>query len=795
MSSQPTLQQTAEEQLQAQQQSAQRQQPPASLPGYEFAEAGFLGRGAYGEVWLAVDRKTGRRVAVKFYTQRGGLDLPLLLREVEKLSLLFSDRYVVQLIDVNWEGSPPYYVMEHVERGSLQKRVDQQPLAIDEAVALFREIAQGLVHLHGKGVLHCDLKPANVLLDQDDRPRLADFGTARLTHEQMPALGTLCYMAPEQADLKAAPDARWDVYALGALLYCMLTGKPPFHGQADATAEPTGGLEEKLGGYRRLIDSSPSPREHRRVPGMDRDLADIVDRCLERQPGKRYGNVQAVLTALDARAARRARRPLLVLGAFGPALLLAIASLFAWRGIVGAEANSERAIRRRALESNLFAAQLAAEKVSRELADNFRAAESVAADRRLPAVLRDMEADAGLRQLSAEIDAIDLECVPRIEAATGAARQALEAECDARVLPLQEQFRANPLHERLHSVLAEHRARLNAGYRAGEERVQSLVFDDWRGTALARDPLGDTTGRNFSFRSYFKGGTADQRRDWRCRPGEHVRRTHLSAVFQSSASGKWIVAVSTPVWDGATPPQALGVLIMTVEVRHLIESFEGRPQQFASLVDGRAPHQGLMLQHRLFDLKQPPFEYEQYRDPKYLVPLDALPEPEDLEAPGSELTVPTYEDPMRHDTEGAPFEGPWLAVKQAVLLPRPTGTGTLAALVGQVTPETEETGLYVIVQEDLAAALQPVRQLGGQLVRQGLFALGLLLFVITALWGLVVLVLNESSHSPLLRALRRRAGLPTARTSLSVAPSGTPSTGPPSSPPAARRPGSSRPSP
>src|SRR4029077_892458 len=102
-------------------------------------------------------------------------------------------------------------------------------------VSLLREVAVGLAHAHNKGILHCDLKPANILLDQDGKPRLADFGQARLTAEHSPALGTLFYMAPEQADLTAVPDARWDVYALGALLYSMLTGHPPHRTEAAAT--------------------------------------------------------------------------------------------------------------------------------------------------------------------------------------------------------------------------------------------------------------------------------------------------------------------------------------------------------------------------------------------------------------------------------------------------------------------------------------------------------------------------------------------------------------------------------
>ena len=185
-----------------------------------------MGAGAYGEVWVALDTNTGRHVAIKFYAHRGGVDWSLLSREVEKLVFLSADRYVVQLLDVGWDAEPPYYVMEYLEHGSLEDLLRREGrLQVDQAVRLFRDVAVGLLHAHGKGVLHCDLKPANVLLDQDSQPRLADFGQSRLSHEQTPALGTLFFMAPEQADPKAIPDVRWDVYALGALLYSMLTGR------------------------------------------------------------------------------------------------------------------------------------------------------------------------------------------------------------------------------------------------------------------------------------------------------------------------------------------------------------------------------------------------------------------------------------------------------------------------------------------------------------------------------------------------------------------------------------------
>ena len=157
---------------------------------------------------------------------------------------------------------------------------------------------------------------------------------------------------PEQADLEAMPDARWDVYALGALLYCMLTGHPPHRsGPTVDQFERTPDLKQRLSQYRQMIEQSLPPAEHCEVPGVDSLLADIVDRCLAADPERRFPNVQSVIDALKNRETRRARRPIMVLGAIGPALLLAVVAWFSWQGFNTALRESNAALTDRALNS------------------------------------------------------------------------------------------------------------------------------------------------------------------------------------------------------------------------------------------------------------------------------------------------------------------------------------------------------------------------------------------------------------------------------------------------------------
>ena len=706
MSTDQTVPQDQPERRRSQEMSLQNGTPPTLVPGYDPER--LLGVGAYGEVWAAVDKNTGRRVAIKFYAHRGGLDWSLLAREVEKLAFLFADRYVVQLIGVGWDADPPYYIMEYLEQGSLAGRLQAGPLPVGEAVELFHDVAVGLVHAHGKGVLHCDLKPANILLDQDGKPRLADFGQSRLSREQAPALGTLFYMAPEQADLKAVPDARWDVYALGALAYCMITGSPPHRTpQSVERLEAAGDLDDRLAQYRRMIRGAPPPVAHRQVPGVDRALAEIVARCLEADPHKRFPNVQSVLAALAARARQKALRPAMILGAVGPALLLAVVSLFAWRGFQTAVGQSEEALTSRALATNRFAAMYAARAAKHGLERQYEAVEQVA---------------GAARWRQAVIEAVRQ---PELARLLGDLSDPQKSE--AELEPLRRQFREHPVRKKLQQefeALIPARMRPASKGETGKEEVASWFFCDTHGISTVRSPESDTLGKNFAWRTVFCGGSSDRPRNWRPGPDEHVATTGPSVVFASQAGGQWIVAISTPVYDDSPSRKFLGVVALTVEVGRFVELLGG-DDPFAVLVDWRSgPHQGTILQHPLYD---------QLRRQKGRVPerfLDYRLAAADLPSAENPTRRENYRDPLAADAEGRDYRGHWLAMEEPVRV------------------RGREMGWRVIVQGSYARAIgSTLDELRGSLVRYGLMAAVMVLAIVAGLWGAALRLLRQGSSA------------------------------------------------
>ena len=716
-----TQHQSNEEAQQARELSLKTARPPVDVPGYDAQR--LLGRGAYGEVWVGIDQNTGRQVAIKFFAHRSGVDWTLLSREVEKLVYLSADRYVVQLLDVGWDSEPPYYIMEFVENGSLEDLLRKDgPLPVSEAAEIFSEIAVGLMHAHGKGVLHCDLKPANILLDQDNKPRLADFGQSRLSHEQSPSLGTLFYMAPEQADMTAMPDAQWDVYALGAIIFCMLTGSPPYRSETHVKGiEAADDLETRLARYKNAILTAPTPTEHRRVPGIDRSLLDIIDRCLASTPERRFSNVQAIIDALNARELAKVRRPLMFLGFVGPLLLFVVMALFGLRGYDNAMSEAEEIATLAAREKNSVVAEFAVSSIEGEIRRYFDAAEQESEQPKLHHQFATVRESEIVRELN---------------------RPTMTSRDVER---LRESFFVDPAREQLHAYLQARIDSFLARLREQptELKIASLFVVDDKGRMLAGvydDPttVNRAAGWNYSYRTYFHGGPADlsnSRSGWQdgsSRDVKPITDTHFSAAFQSTTTGIWKVAVSTPIFEDNDPHgEVIGVLALTVNLGDFAYiRTNHHPDHFAVLIDGRrGPNHGVILQHPLYDQLSKPQTSDAKR---FRVPAEQL-----LQI-RSEANY-RYVDPVSTAAGGEAFLGDWIPATEWVRLPDGPG---------------DKQEMIVLVQERYSKAMGPVRSLGTKLKREGIWALVGVIAVVLVLWYVVVRVLSEP------RLVARR-GLPT----------------------------------
>jgi serine/threonine-protein kinase len=201
---------------------------------------------------------------------------------------------IVRILSHGEVDGMPYLVMPLMTGGTLAKRLKDGPvrqLPQHEAAELVRDVALGVHHAHQRGLIHRDLKPGNILLDRDGVPHVADFGLARqidVTVSLSGAIaGTVPYMAPEQARGEVGLTTAVDVHALGAILFELLTGCPPF------------GTGEMASVLRRVMEDTALPVSRFR-PDVDRDLEAICLKCLEKQPEARYVSAKELAEELDA---------------------------------------------------------------------------------------------------------------------------------------------------------------------------------------------------------------------------------------------------------------------------------------------------------------------------------------------------------------------------------------------------------------------------------------------------------------------------------------------------------------
>jgi serine/threonine-protein kinase len=258
------------------------------VPGYEVEAV--LGRGGMGVVYKARHPRLNRAVALKMLLAgpyAGPGELERFLREAETVAGL-RHANIVQVHEAGDVDGRPYFTMEFVEGGSLAQQLVSTPQPARQAAALVAAVAEAVHAAHQRGIVHRDLKPGNILLTADGTPKLTDFGLARrledaagLTQSGAP-LGTPSYMAPEQAEGRSrevGPAA--DTYALGAILYELLTGRPPF--RAETAAET----------LRQVVSQEPVPPS-RLNAAVPRDLETICLKCLEKDPQRRYASAAAL---------------------------------------------------------------------------------------------------------------------------------------------------------------------------------------------------------------------------------------------------------------------------------------------------------------------------------------------------------------------------------------------------------------------------------------------------------------------------------------------------------------------
>lgn len=275
-----------------------------TLANGQYCILGQLGRGGFGFVYQAEDTLMNETVAIKELIP-GLIDDEVILKrfiQEARASLRLTHPNIVRVYNVFADRGNYYIVMEYLPGGSLEEWMERGTVGVEQAIRVMADVCAGLEYAHEKGVVHCDIKPGNVLFAAEGTAKVADFGVAHVSEELMTrswqsasgfAAGTMLYMAPEQLD-GVRDDPRVDIYALGAMLYQLLTGRPYLDFRL-----PARNISDQVHNASQIKEGQPVPpsAHNRAIPKW---LDTVILKALAKQPAGRYGSASELAEALQA---------------------------------------------------------------------------------------------------------------------------------------------------------------------------------------------------------------------------------------------------------------------------------------------------------------------------------------------------------------------------------------------------------------------------------------------------------------------------------------------------------------
>jgi serine/threonine protein kinase len=275
--------------------AAKKGEDAGVVGGYRILEK--VGHGAFGSVFKAEQTATGRVVALKLLGKRAismEKEVKRFYREAKAVASLMHPN-IIQIYDAGKHGDFLYIAMEYVAGGSLKQRIRQEKrLSVTAALDIAIQVVQALQHAYERNIVHRDIKPENILLSEEGKAKLVDFGLAKDFQEAGTSgltapgegMGTLAYMPPEQIDNALMAEQRSDVYSLGATLYHMVTGKPPFRGKTTSEF------------IMKILKEKPYPANEIN-PAVPPLLVALIEKCMEKAPEDRFQTPDELLKHLQ----------------------------------------------------------------------------------------------------------------------------------------------------------------------------------------------------------------------------------------------------------------------------------------------------------------------------------------------------------------------------------------------------------------------------------------------------------------------------------------------------------------